>query len=437
MAARTQRRKGSSTTGRTPGQSGVKLWGIAAGAVAAVTVAGLVVSLTTGSGSIPAPAASSPADSAPKTSEPRGRANSGVPVGYPRTEAGAKAAAANYTTVAGSSAYLTDKDVRHRAVSVMAANSSASAVLQQADRAASQAASDLKGDNSRLDPKQAIARTGVLSSHTLGFDIHRSTIRLWTTTVRGSATGHATPKAAFRSVTVNLVWEGNDWKLAGSSDSSGLVAPIDVRQATNVTSDFTDYIPAGAADPVLSGATGVGGFPASYEHTEGGARAAATSAVMLYGDPRFFTKSDWRHRMLSATATPSVLDRVKSETDSTAQLVVENRALGDDGKTADGGLLVTRTAAMGTRSVSYTDQSASIELWTASVGGIAGKDEMQRPQIGFLRMTVDLTWADGTWKTTAATPAEPLVPSPPAAEQSAPATSFADVGGVADAPPLA
>ena len=92
---------------------------------------------------------------------------------------------------------------------------------------------------------------------------------------------------------------------------------------------------------------------------------------------------------------------------------------------------------MGTRSVSYTDQSASIELWTASVGGIAGKDEMQRPQIGFLRMTVDLTWADGTWKTTAATPAEPLVPSPPAAEQSAPATSFADVGGVADAPPLA
>ena len=171
----------------------VKLWGIAAGAVAAVTVAGLVVSLTTGSGSIPAPAASSPADSAPKTSEPRGRANSGVPVGYPRTEAGAKAAAANYTTVAGSSAYLTDKDVRHRAVSVMAANSSASAVLQQADRAASQAASDLKGDN-RLDPKQAIARTGVLSSHTLGFDIHRSTIRLWTTTVRGSATGHAHPR---------------------------------------------------------------------------------------------------------------------------------------------------------------------------------------------------------------------------------------------------
>ncbi|MFJ8385589.1 hypothetical protein ACIQ9Q_13955 [Streptomyces sp. NPDC094438] len=392
--------------------------------------------MTTGGDSSPTPATSSPADSAPKASEPRSRANSGVPVGYPRTEAGAKAAAANYTTVAGSSAYLTDKDVRHRAVSVMAANSSTSAVVQQADRAAGQAAPDLKGDNAKLDPKQVIARTGVLSAHTLGFDIHKSTIRLWTTTVRGSATGHATPKAAFRSVTVSLVWEKNDWKMAGSSDASGLVAPIDVRQATNVTGDFTDYIPAGAADPVLSGST-TGGFPAAYEHNEDGARAAATSAVMLYGDPRFFTNTDWRHKMLAATAAPSALDRVKSDTDSTARLVAENRALGDDGKTADGGLLVTRTAALATRAVSYTDQSASIELWTASMGGVAGKDEMQRPQVGFLRMTVDLTWADGTWRTTAVTPSEPLVPSPPAAEQAAPASSFADVGGVTDAPSLA
>jgi hypothetical protein len=319
----------------------------------------------------------------------------------------------------------------------MAAHSSASTAVQQADRAAGHAVPDLKGDNAKLDPKQVIARTGVLSAHTLGFDIHKSTIRLWTTTVRGSATGHATPKAAFRSVTVNLVWENNDWKLSGSSDSSGLVAPIDVRQATNVTGDFTDYIPAGAADPILSGTTGAGGFPTAYEHNEAGARAAATSAVMLYGDPRFFTNTDWRHKMLAVTSAPSVLDRVKSETDSTARLVVENRTLGDDGKTADGGLLITRTAALGARSVSYTEQSASVELWAASVGGIAGKDEVQRPQIGFLRMTVDLTWADGTWRTTAVTPSEPLVPSPPAAEQAAPASSFADVGGVTDAPSLA
>lgn len=52
-------------------------------------------------------------------------------------------------------------------------------------------------------------------------------------------------------------------------------------------------------------------------------------------------------------------------------------------------------------------------------------------------MTVDLVWEDGTWKTTAVTPSEPLVPSPPAMQEAAPADSFADVGGASNAPAIA
>ncbi len=158
---------------------------------------------------------------------------------------------------------------------------------------------------------------------------------------------------------------------------------------------------------------------------------------MLYGDPRFFSDEDWRHRMLSATAADSVLDSVTSDTDSTARLVVENRGVGTDGKTVDGSELITRTAALATRSISYSDQAASIELWTASVGGVAGKDETQRPQVAFLRMTVDLVREDGTWKTTAVTPSEPLVPSPPTMQEADSADSFADVGGAGNAPATA
>ncbi|MFJ3710391.1 hypothetical protein [Streptomyces sp. NPDC090053] len=361
----------------------------------------------------------------------------GVPVGYPHTQAGAKAAAANYTTVSGSTKFLTDKDMRHRAVSAMATDGTAAGEIKKADHAAGQAADALRGDNTKARPKQAIARTGVLSAHVLGFDAHDAMVRLWTTTVRGSAAGHETPEAAFQSVTVTLAWEANDWKLKDSSSTSGLVAPIDARQASNVTSDFADYIPATAEDPVMSGTVGEGGFPGNYERSKNGAFAAATSATMLYGDPRFFTDTNWRHKMLAATAAPSVLESVTSDADSTARLVMDNRGVGADGKTADGGELITRTAALGARSVSYSDQAASIELWTASVGGIAGKDETQRPQIAFLRMTVDLTWADGAWKTTAVTPSEPLVPSPSATEEAAPAASFADVGGVSNAPAFA
>ncbi|MBT2405574.1 hypothetical protein J7I97_05415 [Streptomyces sp. ISL-87] len=361
----------------------------------------------------------------------------GVPVGYPHTQAGAKAAAANYTTVSGSAGFLTDKDARHRAVSVMATQGGAESAEKKADLAAAQAADALRGDNSKVSAGQAIARTGVLSAHVLGFDAHGAMVRLWTTTVRGSAAGHAAPKVGFESVTVTLTWESNDWKVRSSASTTGLVAPVDARQASNVARDFSGYVPTAAEDPVLSGAAGQNGFPAGYGRDEHGARAAAVSATMLYGDPRFFTDEDWRHRMLKATAAPSVLHSVTSDTDSTARLVVENRGVGADGKAADGSELITRTAALATRAISYSDQAASIELWTASVGGVAGKDETQRPQVAFLRMTVDLVWEDGTWKTTAVTPSEPLVPSPPTMQEADPADSFADVGGASNAPATA
>ncbi|MDX2531588.1 hypothetical protein [Streptomyces scabiei] len=416
----------------------MKLWSIAVGGAAAVTAAGVIVSLATGNPTTPTPTtASAPADSAPQTGGEGVREVHGVPVGYPHTQAGAKAAAANYTTVSGSSDFLTDKNDRHRAVSVMAAKGTARTAMKKADHAAGQTVTALRGDNSKVSATKAISRTGVLSAHILGFDAHGAMVRLWTTTVRGSAAGHATPTAGFQSVTVTLIWESDDWKLKDSSSTTGLVAPIDSRQASNVTSDFSDYVPAAAEDPVLSGSAGQDGFPAPYAHNERGARAAAVSATMLYGDPRFFTDEDWRHRMLSATAADSVLDSVTSDTDSTARLVMENRGVGADGKTAEGSELITRTAALATRSISYSDQAASIELWTASVGGVAGTDETQRPQIAFLRMTVDLVWEGSTWKTTAVTASDPLVPSPPTMQEADSAESFADVGGTSNAPATA
>lgn len=419
------------TSVRSPRPAGnrTKLWTVGAGVVAALTACGLTVTALTGT----TPATPSSSSSAPVVINPagtRGQSDDGVPVGYPRTEDGAKAAASNYATVSGSSAFLTSKTVRHRAIRVLSSARSASAAATQADQTAITATPSLKG-------KQVVARTGVLSAHVLAFDVHRATIRLWTTTVRGSAVGGTTPQLAFRSVTVTLVWELDDWKVSSSSDAAGLVAPVDVQQTANVAGDFADYAAGQAADPVASGALGADGFPAPYARTKAGAGAAATSAAQLYGDPRFFTSRSWRHRMLAATTSPDTLETVEADSDSTAQLVVDNRGLGADGKTSGGACLVTRTAVLAVRPVSYSEQAASVELWTASVGGIAGDDETQRPRIAFLRMSVDLVWSGGTWKTTALTPSQPLVPSFPATGEASAAGRFAGVGGVGDAPATA
>lgn len=435
MATRLRRR------GNPPPSSGrksdAKLWGIGAVAVALVTAGGIVVSLATGKDHPVTSEDASVSASVAPTAAPRGRTVDGVPVGHPRTESGAKAAAQNYVTARGTAGFLTDPAARHRAVSVMSAASAKSNALKESDRLASRAAGDLRGDDPKVLAAQTIARTGVLANHVLGFDIHKATFRLWTTTVRGSSSGHAAPKSDFESVTVTLVWESDDWKLLTTATTGGLVAPVDKRQATNVTADFSEYVPASAADPIASGTVGAGQMPTPYLRDEQGARAAATSAVALYGDSRFFTDSEWRSRMLTATASPDVLAQVTADANAAAQMVSSNRGLGGDGRTVDGGLLVTRTATLAARSVAYTDQAASIELWTASLGGIAGADETRRPQVAFLRMTVDLTWRDGTWKTTSVTPSEPLVPSPATATQATPGTAFAEVGGAANAPALA
>ncbi len=436
MTSRLRRRNDSSRSAGPP-RPAAKLSGIAAGGVAVVTLAGVIVSFATGSPSTPAPSAPSPAHAAPQVNVERARAVDGVPVGYPHTQDGAKAAAANYTVVSGSTAFLTNSERRHRAVAAMSARDAADATGKKADLAAAESVASLRGDNPEVSADQAISRTGVLSARVLGYDDQGAMIRLWTTTVRGSAAGHATPVAGYRSVTVTLVWEANDWKLKDSSSTAGLVAPIDARQASNVAVDFSGYVPAAADDPVATGAARPDGLPAPYEQNEQGARAAAVSAVMLYGDTRFFTDEQWRHRMLAATAAPSVLKSVTSDSDATARLVTENRGVGTNGKSADGSELITRTAALATRTISSSGQAASIELWTASAGGIAGAEETRRPQVAFLRMTVDLTWADGTWKTTSVTPSAPLVPSPPAMQQADSADSFSEVGGVGNAPATA
>ncbi|WP_245002655.1 hypothetical protein [Streptomyces albidoflavus] len=399
-----------------------------------MTATGVVVSLVTGTESAPATSSPAPAASAPAPGGQRGSVEHRVPVGYPRSEAGAKAAAVNYTTVSGSAWYLTEKAPRHRAVSVMASQPAAKAMEKHADRAAERFAGDLGGTSTKIRRKHALARTGVFSARPLAVSADEATVRLWTTTVRGSTAGSEVPKAAYQSVTVRLVWERNDWKLSGSSSGPGLVAPIDARQASNSPGDFDSYdVSAEAEDPALSGVIGSTGFPGPYARSVRGAHGAAVNAAVLYGDPRFFVDGDWRHRMLKATAAPDVLEAVTSETDTTAELVAENRGLGADGRTGDGGVLVTRTAVLGTRSISYSGQAATVELWTASVGGVAGDDESQRPQVAFLRMTVDLVRTAGTWKTTSVTPADPLVPAPPNTE-AAPAERFAEVGGAGNAP---
>ncbi|WP_424215480.1 hypothetical protein ACN20G_11770 [Streptomyces sp. BI20] len=379
----------------------------------------------------PAPASTTSPSAGPTSTSPvaRGRVKDGVPVGHPHTGPGARAAAANYVTVLNSPAMVTSTG-RARSVAVMTADSG----KEMLQRHAAEAGTRLRAiDTAGGDPSSLFARTGVLSSELLGVTSETATVRLWVTTVAGHTTGRTVPASAFRSVTVGLRWERADWKVASISDDGGLVPSADVRQATNAPADF-DRVSADAADPIAAGTADADGVPAPYDRTDAGARAAATTAAQFYGDPRFYASAQWRHRMLTAITSAGALPTARSDADRTADLVVTNRGLGEDGRTADGGLLITRTAVLSTRMVSYSPSAAAVELWTASVGGVAGDTERMRPQVSYLRMAVDLVWERGSWRVTNLRASEPLVPTPATATAVVPASAFAAVGGVDHAP---
>ena len=405
--------------------------------VAAVTATGLALSVSATPGSPPAAVhADAPVATAGSSPQAHVRLIGGVPVGYRRTEAGAKAAAQNFVIVSGSAAFLTDISARHKAMATMAALDSVTTMTEAADSEAGSAATALKGDAAQLDTSDVVARTGVLSVHTLGFDIHRAMFRLWTVAIQGNDSGDIAPSSTFQSVTVSLVWQANDWKVESSSVATGLVAPTEYQQGTNNSGDFTDFTAAQAQDAFVSGALGAAGYPSPYARSQEGAQEAATSAAMLWGDPRFFANDTWRHQMLAAVAAPSALSTLRADADTTAQQVQQAQGISSQGMTPDGGVLVTGTAVLATRVVAYSDESASLQLWTASIGGIAGANDSERPQIAYLLMTVDLSWSGGTWRVSAVSPDDPLVPSPPETEASS-GQDFSQIGGAADAPATA
>ena len=425
-----------SAAARRPGtRSPVAVWSVAVAVIAAVTATGLALSVSSAPASPPAAVHANSSATAVGSPQAHVRLSGGVPVDYRRTQAGAEAAAQNFVIVSGSSAFLTDTSARHAAMATLAAGSSVATMTEVADSEAGAAMATLKGA-AQIDASEVIARTGVLSVHTLGFDIHRAMFRLWTVAIQGNDSGDIAPSSTFQSVTVSLVWQANDWKVESSSVANGLVAPTEYQQGTSNSGDFSGFTAEQAQDAFVSGALGAAGYPSPYARSQDGAQEAATSAAMLWGDPRFFANDSWRHQMLAAVAAPSALSTIRADADSTAQQVQQAQGINSEGTTPDGGVLVTGTAVLATRVVAYSDESASFQLWTASIGGIAGADDGERPQVAYLLMTVDLSWSGGTWKVSAVSPGDPLVPSPPDTEASS-GQDFSEIGGAADAPTTA
>jgi hypothetical protein len=136
---------------------------------------------------------------------------SGVPVGYARTEAGARAAAATYATVRAQAILLAPAE-RRRVLGAVATPAFARAAEREDE------ARDLAP---LADHEQARYVAATLGATTDAYHGSRARVTVWL--LQALAADRAV--ASFLTQTVELRWVDGDWRLAGQRESRGQAVP--------------------------------------------------------------------------------------------------------------------------------------------------------------------------------------------------------------------
>jgi hypothetical protein len=198
-------------------------------AVVVVFLAGMAAGgCVTGSGGSPPAAPARPghgpvtdaADAEPETASARRRAPGELPVGWARSEDGARGAG---VTVAGAYQgwlYLSDE--------ALAASVTAVATPDAAERLVA----ELTGEVRLVRDALAVARGQVwwavrpLAARVLRFSPEAATVAVWVLSVL-SAVGVAAPQSSWSTLTVELAWVGGDWRVDELSRRPGPTPVLD------------------------------------------------------------------------------------------------------------------------------------------------------------------------------------------------------------------
>ena len=147
------------------------------------------------------------------------RMNGDVPVGYPRTLAGAVAAATNYSAVLAGPLVL--EPARYRAAESVIASPPAQARLTAEGEQAISAVDDSTLAVARAQHGvRVLVRYTPIAYRVTAYDASRATVSIWGLWLVGEQ-GLLPPTETWSTRTAVLWWIGGDWKLADSSTSPG------------------------------------------------------------------------------------------------------------------------------------------------------------------------------------------------------------------------
>ncbi|HEX7148273.1 MAG TPA: hypothetical protein VF512_12230 [Actinomycetota bacterium] len=180
----------------------------------------------------PGTAAAAPAEGAATKVGPQ-RFKAGVGVGYARSQQGAVAAAANYTSVLSSDLIL-DTTRRRAAIDALAAPEAKARLQKTFDQAVVSLRQGLGVTGAADDGTQVLLRATPVGWRVESYDNGAAKVAIWVTSVGGSIGGKVPVpiREGWGTTTVTLRWAGGDWKQVESTTTDGPVPIADVAPPT-------------------------------------------------------------------------------------------------------------------------------------------------------------------------------------------------------------
>ncbi|WP_328223545.1 hypothetical protein [Streptomyces sp. NBC_00310] len=144
--------------------------------------------------------------------------------------------------------------------------------------------------------------------------------------------------------------------------------------------------------------TKTGGIPSGFAHDEQGAESAAAnySVVLVSAD---ILKPVRRSEIVQQVfVAEKVADLENSLNKAYNANFLADVGLDENGNAPSGSTYVSRTMPVGTKATSYSDSTATVEVWCTGVFGTASEDTTSPVTSDWFTMTLKLRWTDDDWK---------------------------------------
>ncbi|MER7971222.1 hypothetical protein ABTX35_19870 [Streptomyces sp. NPDC096080] len=140
------------------------------------------------------------------------------------------------------------------------------------------------------------------------------------------------------------------------------------------------------------------GIPTGFPHTQEGAQSAAANyaTVLVSADILKPTRRSEIVQQVFATDQQAELQQRLDQAYSKEFL--SKIGLDQNGNAPAGHTYVSRTAPIGTKTTSYSETAANVEVWCTGLYGTAGEDSTDPVTSDWFTMTLQLRWGGDDWK---------------------------------------